>query len=297
MHSASEGLKIDNVELHEFAYTFFANLAKVMKIKMAPYLPVLVPHLLAEQHLRRLRSNRSLSVSDLQNLSWQCVQTINESDSEDPQALAQAMAAAINVLSSAFCNVHIDMHTLNSAAVLLLLLHCVYAAAAATNCRADGATDDEADEDYDSDADSEESYDQQYMNVHTAALDKKKAALLVLGALAQFAPTAFESYLQPVLECLKVNAESWHSEIRSEVRLLLMVVVLETFDILHVAGAYRIVDAILQLLAVEAAAEYMRVQAVCTWWHCMCQRCPDCTVVALALLTPYACCYLRCAMH
>jgi hypothetical protein len=48
MHSASEGLKIDNVELHEFAYTFFANLAKVMKIKMAPYLPVLVPHLLAE---------------------------------------------------------------------------------------------------------------------------------------------------------------------------------------------------------------------------------------------------------
>jgi hypothetical protein len=86
-------------------------------------------------------------------------------------------------------------------------------------CRADGATDDEADEDYDSDADSEESYDQQYMNVHTAALDKKKAALLVLGALAQFAPTAFESYLQPVLECLKVNAESWHSEIRSEVTL------------------------------------------------------------------------------
>jgi hypothetical protein len=57
------------------------------------------------------------------------------------------------------------------------------------------------------------------MNVHTAALDKKKAALLVLGALAQFAPTAFESYLQPVLECLKVNAESWHSEIRSEVTL------------------------------------------------------------------------------
>jgi hypothetical protein len=48
MHSASEGLKIDNVELHEFAYTFFANLAKVMKLKMAPYLPVLVPHLLAE---------------------------------------------------------------------------------------------------------------------------------------------------------------------------------------------------------------------------------------------------------
>eukprot|EP00953_Heterococcus_sp_UTEX-ZZ885_P019619 10955-Heterococcus_DN1.PRE.3 len=118
---------------------------------MAPYLPVLVPHLLAE---------------------------INESDSEDPQALAQTMAASI---------------------------------------KADGATDDEADEDYDSDADSEESYDQQYMNVHTAALDKKKAALLVLGALAQFAPTAFESYLQPVLECLKVNAESWHSEIRSEV--------------------------------------------------------------------------------
>eukprot|EP00611_Tribonema_gayanum_P025635 TRINITY_DN588_c0_g1_i2.p1 TRINITY_DN588_c0_g1~~TRINITY_DN588_c0_g1_i2.p1 ORF type:complete len:1076 (-),score=449.83 TRINITY_DN588_c0_g1_i2:206-3433(-) len=151
MQSASEGLKIDNVELHEFAYTFFANLSKVLKDQMAPFMPELVPHLLAE---------------------------INESDGgEGLQALAG------------------NVEEVDAAAI-------------------------DADDDDDSDASGSsidaEAYSKM-LGVHTAELDKKKAALLALGGLAEFAPAPFEPHLQAVMECLRANTESWHSEIRSEV--------------------------------------------------------------------------------
>jgi hypothetical protein len=43
-----------------------------------------------------------------------------------------------------------------------------------------------------------------------------------------------------------------------------MVVVLEMCDILHIAGPYKTVDAMLELLAVKAAVVNISVRAVCT---------------------------------
>ena len=45
MQCACEGLTFDSTDLHEFAYTAFANLAKVMGDEFSPVLGELVPHL------------------------------------------------------------------------------------------------------------------------------------------------------------------------------------------------------------------------------------------------------------
>ncbi|KAG5193038.1 armadillo-type protein [Tribonema minus] len=173
MQSASEGLKIDNVELHEFAYTFFANLSKVLKDQMAPFMPELVPHLLAEVTAVTAVTAAWVTVVTAVTAAW-----INESDGgEGLQALAG------------------NVEEVDAAAI-------------------------DADDDDDSDASGSsidaEAYSKM-LGVHTAELDKKKAALLALGGLAEFAPAPFEPHLQAVMECLRANTESWHSEIRSEV--------------------------------------------------------------------------------
>ena len=46
MQHACDGLAVDSTDLHEFAYTFFANLSKVMRDEFSPCSPEFVPHLL-----------------------------------------------------------------------------------------------------------------------------------------------------------------------------------------------------------------------------------------------------------
>ena len=46
MQSANTGILLDDDELKEHSYVFYANTAKVMKSSFTPYLPQLVPHLL-----------------------------------------------------------------------------------------------------------------------------------------------------------------------------------------------------------------------------------------------------------
>jgi importin-4 len=45
VRSAEMSIQIEEPELHEFTYAFFANIAKVIEEDFAPYLPALVPHL------------------------------------------------------------------------------------------------------------------------------------------------------------------------------------------------------------------------------------------------------------
>lgn len=45
---AEQGLQFDSTELHEYSYTFFANLAKVLEEDMSGHVARLAPHLLKE---------------------------------------------------------------------------------------------------------------------------------------------------------------------------------------------------------------------------------------------------------
>lgn len=45
---AEQGLLFDSTELHEYSYTFFANLAKVLEEDMGIHVARLAPHLLKE---------------------------------------------------------------------------------------------------------------------------------------------------------------------------------------------------------------------------------------------------------
>lgn len=45
---AEQGLSFDSTELHEYSYTFFANLAKVLEEDMGVHVERLAPHLLKE---------------------------------------------------------------------------------------------------------------------------------------------------------------------------------------------------------------------------------------------------------
>ncbi|CAM9475351.1 unnamed protein product, partial [Hapterophycus canaliculatus] len=45
---AEQGLQFDCTELHEYSYTFFANLAKVLEEDMSVHVARLAPHLLKE---------------------------------------------------------------------------------------------------------------------------------------------------------------------------------------------------------------------------------------------------------
>lgn len=45
---AEQGLAFDCTELHEYSYTFFANLAKVLEEDMGVHVERLAPHLLKE---------------------------------------------------------------------------------------------------------------------------------------------------------------------------------------------------------------------------------------------------------
>ncbi|CAM9780208.1 unnamed protein product, partial [Discosporangium mesarthrocarpum] len=135
---AVEGLKIDSMELHEFSYTFFANLAKVLGEDMGQYMGQLLPHLLSE---------------------------IQESDGVDLDTLQEREAVF-------------------------------------------GDQDDD---------DDDEEFGSAYMNVRTAELDKKKAALVALGSLAEHAPRAFYPHLSHSMEVLIKKVEYWHGDVRTAV--------------------------------------------------------------------------------
>lgn len=48
IRQAEQGLQFDSTELHEYSYTFFANLAKVLGEDMGVHVGRLAPHLLKE---------------------------------------------------------------------------------------------------------------------------------------------------------------------------------------------------------------------------------------------------------
>lgn len=49
---AEQGLQFDSTELHEYSYTFFANLAKVLEEDMGVHVARLAPHLIKEIEAR-----------------------------------------------------------------------------------------------------------------------------------------------------------------------------------------------------------------------------------------------------
>jgi hypothetical protein len=139
MISATQALKIDSLDLHEYSYTFFANLSKVMGESFGEFVPELVPHLLGE---------------------------VRATDGDDA--------------SKAFPD--------------------------------DAVADEELEM-----SDEDEFGDHMYMNVRTAMMDKKKAALLALGALADNVPRMFEPHLVNAVQTLQPNLDYWHPDIRAEV--------------------------------------------------------------------------------
>ncbi|CAM9441954.1 unnamed protein product, partial [Phaeothamnion confervicola] len=141
MQCASENLKLDNLDLHDYSYNFFANIARVLGDGMAPYMSELVPHLMAEVAMTE----------------------------ESPLEEAEAGGGGGEL--------------------------------------AKFAHDDEEDD---------EEEGQVYLNVRTAELDKRRAAVLALGALAEYVPETFNPYIAKSCPILVGKLESWHDEIRSE---------------------------------------------------------------------------------
>ncbi len=148
MACAIQGLTIDSVDLHEYTYTFFANLSKVFGDRMAPYVPDLVNHLLGE---------------------------VAESDGEEIKFPAADPMGTTDV----------DFSLLDDASGI------------------------GADEDY--------SDHIPFFNVRTAMMDKKKAALLALGALAEYASASYVPFLAKSLAQLAPLCDYWHGDIRSGV--------------------------------------------------------------------------------
>ncbi|CAM9475281.1 unnamed protein product, partial [Hapterophycus canaliculatus] len=56
-----------------------------------------------------------------------------------------------------------------------------------------------------------------YSNIRTSVLDKKKAALVALGSLAEHAPRAFYPHLPLAMETLTAQVDYWHGEVRAAV--------------------------------------------------------------------------------
>ncbi|CAM9940163.1 unnamed protein product, partial [Ectocarpus sp. 12 AP-2014] len=137
---AEQGLQFDCTELHEYSYTFFANLAKVLEEDMSVHVARLAPHLLKE---------------------------IQESDGNGLDSL--------------------------------------------------GSDDDEDDAFVDADDDDGEEFTGAYSNIRTSVLDKKKAALVALGSLAEHAPLAFYPHLPLAMETLDSQVDYWHGEVRAAV--------------------------------------------------------------------------------
>ncbi|CAM9175169.1 unnamed protein product [Pylaiella littoralis] len=137
---AEQGLLFDSTELHEYSYTFFANIVKVLEEDMGAHVARLAPHLLKE---------------------------IQESDG-DPLA-----------------------------------------------CLGSDDEDDFADAD-DEDEDGNDPTGP-YASIRTSVLDKKKAALVALGALAEHAPQAFYPHLPLAMETLNAQVDYWHGEVRAAV--------------------------------------------------------------------------------
>eukprot|EP00903_Cladosiphon_okamuranus_P009337 g8905.t1 len=135
---AEQGLRFDSTELHEYSYTFFANLAKVLEEDMSVHVTRLAPHLLSE---------------------------IKESDGIDSLPPGD---------------------------------------------------DDDDDEDADDD-DEFGQVDGAFSNIRTSVLDKKKAALVALGSLAEHAPLAFYPHLPLAMETLNDQVDYWHGEVRAAV--------------------------------------------------------------------------------
>ncbi|CAM9255040.1 unnamed protein product [Laminaria digitata] len=140
---AEQGLQFDCTELHEYSYTFFANLAKVLEEDMSAHVERLVPHLLKE---------------------------IQESDGS-PIGGAES----------------------------------------------DEEEDDGGFADADDDDDDGEEYTGAYANIRTSVLDKKKAALVALGSLAEHVPRAFYPHLPLAMEVLTEQVDYWHGEVRAAV--------------------------------------------------------------------------------
>ncbi|CAM9783964.1 unnamed protein product [Ascophyllum nodosum] len=134
---AEQGLQFDSTELHEYSYTFFANLAKVLEEDMGAHVERLVPHLLKE---------------------------IQESDGSPLDA-----------------------------------------------------EDDEEEETPFADDDDDDEFAGAYTNIRTSVLDKKKAALVAVGSLAEHAPRAFYPHLPLAMETLTSQVDYWHGEVRAAV--------------------------------------------------------------------------------
>ncbi|CAM9263097.1 unnamed protein product [Choristocarpus tenellus] len=134
---AVEGLKIASTELHEYSYTFFANLAKVLGEDMKDYVGQLLPHLLGE-----IQESDGIALGDLPE----------HNEDED-----------------------------------------------------------------DEEEDDEEELTRAFMNIRTAELDKKKAALVALGSLAEHSPKAFFPHLEHAMETLNKQMDYWHGDVRSAV--------------------------------------------------------------------------------
>ncbi len=151
MASAIQGLGMDSVDLHEYSYTFFANLSKVFGGRMAPYVPDLVNHLLG---------------------------AVAEKDGEEVD-----LANAPELMGA------------NDGSDLSLL----------AQCNSPAGDDDEFSDNI------------PFFNVRTAMTDEKKAALLALGALAEYASASYMPFLEQSLVQFAPLCDYWHGDIRAEV--------------------------------------------------------------------------------
>ncbi len=149
MACAIQGLGIDSIDLHEYSYTFFANLSKVFGDRMAPYVPDLVNHLLG---------------------------AVAESDGEE-----------VNLASA-------DLMGTDGGDFSLL-----------AQCNSTAGDDDD------------EFSDIPFFNVRTAMTNEKKAALLALGALAEYASASYMPFLEQSLVQFAPLCDYWHGDIRAEV--------------------------------------------------------------------------------
>lgn len=179
LQSATQNLTFDSTELAEYSYGFFANVAKVMRTSFARLLPQLVPHLL-EVIARR----------DGASLKFQDDEANGDIDDGGPGV------KFLDDDDGGFIE------------------------------REEGGDDDEWEDDdaqtgahatggnLDDNGDEDDLAGQAVLQVRTAMLNVKKAAIVALGNAAEYTDGAFVLYLEKSFDVLKEMTLYFHHEIR-----------------------------------------------------------------------------------
>ena len=176
--SASANLDLDSTELHEYAYGFFANMAKVMRHEFAPLIPTFIPHIL---DVIRRKDGGTFDFADLSD------------DDDDDQGGRMAFLDDDDDDDNEFeppqeGGDDDDWEDVGTA-------------------RSNGAVAGDEDDD-------DVLAGHAVLQVRTAMMNVKKAAIVALGNVAEFTDGALVDHLGPSLEVMQLSLLYLISDIR-----------------------------------------------------------------------------------